>query len=77
MESILNVKLSLKYLVSKWESQRLFTLLKQQALLNVSYRCYVFFSVKYKRQFYHMNKFLQDIHKILNILDDLISSMFV
>lgn len=37
MESILNVKISLKYLVSKWESQRLYTLLKQQALLNMSY----------------------------------------
>lgn len=34
------------------------------------YRCYWFFSVKYKRQFYHMNKFLQDIHNLLNIVDD-------
>lgn len=71
MESTLNVKLLLKYLVSKWESQRLYTLLKQQALLNVSNRCCEFFSsVKYKGQFYHMNKFLLDIHNILNIVDD-------
>lgn len=71
MESILNVKISLKYLVSKWESQRLYTLLKQQALLNMSYIDAIgFFSVKYKRQFYHMNKFLQDIHNLLNIVDD-------
>lgn len=35
--------------------------LKLHALLNVSY-IYFLQRVKYKRQFYHINKFWQDIH---------------
>lgn len=72
MESILNVKLSLKYLVSKWKIQWLFTLLKNTHCLMWAMDAMGFFlqRVKYERQFYHMNKFWQDIHKLLKNVDD-------
>lgn len=43
--------------------------LKLHALLNVSY-IYFLQRVKYKRQFYHIDKFWQDIHKLLKNVDD-------
>lgn len=64
-----------KYIVSKWESQRLFTLLKLHAVLNLSY-IYFLQRVKYKHQFCHMNKFQQDIRKLLKNVDYQISSIF-